>query len=259
MGRTTEPKIIYFDIESTPAQFWGFRLGEQRVGWEQIKKEPVVCVICWAVNDGKVQSATFDVSKYKPDQYDDKSDYELIKKFTEIANGADLLIGHNGKNFDVAFLRSRIIKHHLPDLSPILIDDTYLLTKAIKTMSHALDYLLRKFGLGQKIQHRGLDMWKDVSTKKKKALREMVTYCTGDVEGLRKLYKYVKPYIKSNLNMAMFQGNPDACPSCGQTQRPLIIRKYNQKRQPVLQCPVCHKYPFTRGKSVLKNQKEYNR
>lgn len=209
-----EPVIVYMDIETTLATFWGFRLGDQKVGWEQIKKEPVVCVICWAVNDGKVQSATFDMNLYAPDKYDDKSDYKLIERFIKVANSADILIGHNAKFFDVGVLRGRIMKHRLPDIAPILIDDTYLQTKTHKTMSHKLDYLLHYFGIGSKIKHRGLDMWKDVGMKNKKALQEMKGYCIGDVDGLRKLYKYIYPYIKSNLNFAVFYGKPDICPKC---------------------------------------------
>jgi len=217
-------QIVYFDIETTLAQFYGFRLGEQSVGWEQIKKEPVVCVICWAVNDGKVQSAVFDMSKYNPNAYDDESDLKLISDFVKIANSADLLVAHNSP-FDLGVLGNRIMKHRLPAIAPVLVDDTYFKTKIKKTMSHKLDYLLHYFGIGSKVKHRGLDMWKDVASKNVKALQEMKTYCIGDVEGLRNLYKYVKPYIKSSLSMAVFYGKPDVCPKCG-LHGSLIARGY---------------------------------
>ena len=209
----TKPKIIYLDIETTLAQFWGFRLGEQRISWEQIKKEPQVCVICWAVNDGEIQSATFDMNKYDPTKYDDDADYKLIADFIKVASTADLLIAHNSP-FDLGVLGSRLMKHQLPDLAPTLVDDTYFKTKVRKTMSHKLDYLLRYFNIGKKVEHRGLETWKDVGLKNKKALQELKEYCIGDVDGLRKLYKYITPYIKSNLNLAVFYGKPDICPRC---------------------------------------------
>ena len=223
-----EPVICYMDIETTLATFWGFRLGEQRVEWNQIKKEPVICVICWAINDGKVQSATFDMSKYDPSAYDDNSDYKLIADFVKVAATADLLIAHNSP-FDIGVLGSRLMKHKLPDLAPTLVDDTYFKTKTRKTMSHKLDYLLRYFGIGKKVEHRGLDMWKDVGQKNKRALQEMKNYCMGDVEGLRKLYKYIKPYIKSNLNLAVFYGKPDICPKCSEEES-IIKRGYIRTR-----------------------------
>jgi len=210
---TSEPIIVYLDIETTLAQFWGFHLGDQKVGWEQIKKEPEVCVICWAVNDGKVQSAIFDMGKYDPNAYDDLADYKLISDFVKVANTADLLIAHNS-SFDLGVLGSRLMKHKLPDIAPVLVDDTYFKTKVRKTMSHKLDYLLHYFGIGSKVKHSGYDMWKEVAQKNKKSLEEMRKYCVGDVDGLRKLYKYIKPYIKSNLNLAVFYGKPDICPKC---------------------------------------------
>ena len=209
----TKPKIIYFDVETTLAQFYGWRLGEQRVGWEQIKKEPQVCVICWAVNDEKVQSAVFDLSKYDPTKYDDTADYKLIADFIKVASTADVLIAHNSP-FDLGVLGSRLMKHRLPDIAPTLVDDTYFKTKVRKTMSHKLDYLLHYFGIGGKVKHAGYEMWVAVAQKNKKSLEEMRKYCIGDVEGLRKLYKYITPYIKSNLNLAVFYGKPDICPKC---------------------------------------------
>lgn len=220
------PVVCYFDVETTLATFYGFRLGEQRVEWNQIKKEPVICVICWAINDGKVQSATFDINKYDPSAYDDNSDYKLIADFVKVASTADLLIAHNSP-FDIGVLGSRLMKHRLPDLAPTLVDDTYFKTKTRKTMSHKLDYLLRYFGIGKKVEHRGLDMWKDVGQKNKKALQEMKKYCIGDVEGLRKLYKYITPYIKSNLNLAVFYGMPDICPKCA-GEETIIKRGYHR-------------------------------
>lgn len=227
MDNQKEPVVVFFDIETTLVQMWGWRLGEQKVGWEQIKKEPQVCVICWAVNDGKVQSATFDMSKYDPTKYDDDADKKLVSDFTKVAATADLLVAHNGQHFDLGVLGSRIMKHRLPDIAPTLIDDTYLKTKTRRTLSHTLDYLLRYFGIGQKVNHSGYDMWKAVATKDKKALQEMKKYCMGDVEGLRKLYKYIKPYIKSNLNLSVFYGKPDICPRCS-GEETIIKRGYHR-------------------------------
>jgi len=256
---TKEPVIVYFDIETTLAQFYGWRLGEQKVGWEQIKKEQVVCVICWAINDGKVQSATFDMSKYDPNKYDDNSDYKLINDFIKVASKADLLIAHNS-SFDLGVLGSRLMKHKLPDIAPTLVDDTYFKTKKRKTMSHTLDYLLRYFGIGKKVHHSGYDMWKAVASKDKKALEEMKGYCIGDVEGLRNLYKYLTPYITSNLNLAVFYGKPDICPRCS-GEDTIINHGYNHTKAGKYQryqCTSCGWWGHD-GKNLLKKTTTYNR
>lgn len=256
-----EPAILYFDIETTLGVYWGYELGQQYVGYERIKKEPQVCVICYAVNDGRVQTLKFDLTKYDLDKYDDEADKEMLSKFIAITNSADLLIAHNGKFFDVAFMMGRIMKHQLPTIKPTLMDDTYLLTKFAKTQSHKLDYLLKYFGLGKKKETRGLSMWKDVGMGKKPALKEMADYCVDDVIGLRKLYKYVKPYIKSSLNLSVFYEDADKCPSCGESGTLVLHdkRRYTKsgyRRQ--YKCSNCGDY-VTLGKSDLKKSGWYPR
>jgi len=235
-----EPVILCVDIETTAGIYYGWRLGKQHVDWTRIKKEPVICCICWSINGGKVQSATFDMSKYDINAYDDKSDYEIVKFIINIINSADLVVAHNSP-FDIGFIRNRIVKHRLPDIAPILIDDTYLKMKLVGMQSHKLDYMLRYLGIGEKRKHEGLDMWKKVSNKDKHALSEMVKYCKDDVEGLRELYNYIKPYIKSNLNLAVFYGKPDICPKCS-TEETIIRHGYHTTqtgRFQRYQCTAC--------------------
>lgn len=254
-------RVLYFDFETTLGVYWGYELGKQYVGWQRIKKEPEVCVICYAINEGKVQTLTFDLKKYKLEQYDDEADKKMLEKFVSIANKCHLLVAHNGKFFDVAFLMNRVMKHKLPTLAPILIDDTYLQMKDKKTQSHGLDYLLRYYGIGKKKETRGLPMWIDVGQGKKSALKEMADYCIDDVVGLRDLYKYCKPYNKSALNLAVVNGDPNMCPNCGATG---TLRVHDTKRYTAVgyktqyKCTSCGCYK-TYGSNELKNTKFYPR
>lgn len=266
MTVTPNPRLLFFDIETTPSIFAGYHLGKQHVAHDQILKNPEVMCISWAWDDGKVQHDQFDLKLYDWYEKDDRADYAMIKRWVSMASDADMVIGHNGKFFDVAFLRSRIVKYKLLDFQPTLIDDTYLQSKSIGFLSHKLDYLSDYLGHGRKEEHgHGMEWWISVMRGDDSILKKMIKYCDGDVIKLRSIYKDLKPYIKSNLNRAMWFNRPDACPSCGQSERPLIIRKYNQKGQPILQCPICNKYPFTKGKTGLNKkesghtQSEYNR
>lgn len=259
-----QPKVLFFDIETLPAivAVFGIR-GKQNIGYKQILKRSQVMCISWAWNDGKVNHVSMDLGKYDWHKKDDDSDYETVKRFVEIAQSADLVIGHNAREFDVAYLRSRLVKYKLPDFRPNLIDDTYQSTKSIRFMSHKLDDLSDYLGYEGKASHgSGYEWWIDIMRGSKKVLGEMVKYCDEDVVQLRKIYKDLRPYMKSALNMAVFLERPDACPSCGQSDRPLVIRGYWMKglsKKPKLQCPVCNDYPFTKGKNIITKQKEYNR
>lgn len=211
-----KPKVLYFDIETTPLITANFRLGKQHIGHDQILKRPQVMVICWAWGDSKVQGKIFDLSKYDWYAKDDDADYKLIKDFITVAAQADLIIGHNAKKFDVAVLKSRIIKHKLPVLAPVLVDDTWEMTKNIAFTSHKLDDLGDYLNLGRKKPHgNGYEWWIDIIRGSTKTLNNMMGYCKVDVERLRAIYKTIKPYTKSAVNMSIFTGKPLTCRSCG--------------------------------------------
>lgn len=269
------PKILYFDIETTPDIVATFNIkGKQSLSHKQILKRSVILCISWAWNTDKVQSSHFDLSLYDWYKKDDNSDFELLKKFVTMAQEADLVIGHNAKFFDVAKLRSRLVKYRKElnylDFKPTLIDDTYLSIKDIGFETHKLDDVSDYIGIGGKMPHGdGYEWWIEVMRGDKKILKEMVKYCCVDVEKTRTLYAETKPFTDSSLNMAVFYNRPEACPNplCGQSTRPLIIRGYyttKAGRYPKLQCPVCGKYA-KKGKNMLNKKEtghaasEYNR
>jgi len=265
-----DPRLLFFDIETTPNIVAAFSIqGKQSLSHKQILKRCEVMCISWAWDDGKVQHKTFNLDKYDWYAKDDDADLELVKFFVTLAQDADMVIGQNS-SFDIGKLRSRLVKYKKQlnnlDFKPTLIDDTYYNTKDIYFDSHKLDDVGDYLGFGNKENHGdGYEWWIEVMRGNKKILKEMVVYCDGDVERTRQIYNYIKPFIKSSLNKAVWFNRPDSCPSCGQSERPLIIRKYNQKRQPVMQCPVCNAYPFTKGKSGIGKKTsghpmtEYNR
>lgn len=265
-----EAKILYFDIETLPNIVAAFSIqGKQNISHKQILKRCQVMCISWAWGDGKVQHDVTDMSRYDWYKKDDDADLMLVSNFVEMAQEADMVIGQNS-SFDIGHLRSRLVKYSKElnnlDFRPTLIDDTYYQTKDIYFDSHKLDDVGDYLGYGTKEQHGdGYEWWIDVMRGDTKRLEKMVKYCDVDVKRTRQIYKHVKPFIKSSLNKAVWFNRPDACPSCGQSERPLIIRKYNQKRQPVMQCPVCNAYPFTKGKSGVGKKTtghpmtEYNR
>ena len=204
--------------------FGGFELGKTHLSFENIKKEREVSVFSWAWGDNKVQAEHFNLNKFNLSKYDDDADKELLKKASDLMSTADLVLGHNERAFDIAVMRSRLVKHKLPDFTPVLLDDTYEQTKPIGFPSHKLDYLGKYLGEGRKVEH-GIELWMGILNKDKKALDKQTEYCKGDVELLRKIYKRLKPYTKSTLNLAIFSGNSRNCPHCG-SEETLIQRGY---------------------------------
>jgi len=270
MKKRSNPHILFMDIETTPLIVAAFSIqGKQNISDRQILKRGQVMCISWAWDNKKPQHDIFDLSRYDWMKKDDDADFILVSNFVQMAQEADMVIGQNS-SFDIGKLRSRLVKYGKElnnlDFKPTLIDDTYYSTKEIYFDSHKLNDMGDYLDEGVKVEHgNGYEKWIDVMRGDTKALAEMVTYCDGDVELTRRIYNRTFPYTKTVLNKAVWFNRPDACPKCGQDERPLIIRKYNQKHQPILQCPVCNAYPFTKGKSGIGKKTsghpmtEYNR
>ncbi len=246
-----KPVDLFFDIETSPMLVFAWALGKQDIDYKRIYKERQVLMIGYAIGDGPVEIMTQDYDKYDLHQRDNDADLGLLEQFSVLLAGADRAIGHNAKRFDIAVMRSRLIKHRLPDFNPVLIDDTYAQTKGIGFASHKLDYMTGFLGLEQKKDHP-FEMWLRVVMHEPGAFEEMQTYCKGDVEINRAMYHRLEPYTKSTLNMAVWSGKPKACRHCGSTK--LIRRKYKYTpsgRYAQFQCGQCGKYS-TFGKNDLK-------
>lgn len=253
-----KPNRLYFDIETSPMLVFAWGLGKQEIDYKRIYKERQVLCIGYAFGDDPVQLLTMDYGKYDLHVRDNDADLAMVQKFSGLVEKADQVIGHNARYFDISVLRSRLIKHKLPDFSPVLIDDTYLQTKDIGFASHKLDYLTGFLDLPQKQEHP-YELWLQVVSHVPGAFKRMQEYCKGDVEINRKLYKRLKPYIKSSLNLAVWNGNSQLCPHCG--SKHMVIRKYKYTpvgKYPQYQCMECGHYSSTGGNQV-KRASEYLR
>jgi len=248
-----KPRILFFDIETTPNLAFVWDLGKQYVNYDNLYKERKVSVICYKWSNSKnVESLTMNLNKHNLLSYDDDADKEMLKRFVKVYDQADLTVGHNALKFDIATIRSRLVKHGLTDISPVILDDTYLASINIRFNSHKLDYLSKYLELGRKASN-GFHLWTAVMNGDKQALDQTVSYCKQDVLLTERVYKRVLPYIKTRLNKSIFTEDSRICPSCGQYR--LILHKLsvsaNHAKRIQYRCTNCGKYS-TSGKNQIK-------
>ncbi len=259
MTKLKQPRILYFDIETSPALCYVWGLGKQIVGTQQLKKDRKVISIGYMFEgDKKVTILRMDLKKHKLNKFDDDADKEMLKKFMKVYETADLTVAHNGRRFDKARIRARLVKYGLPDIAPVLFDDSYTMTKSIDFTSHKLDYIGKYLGTGQK-DHIGFEAWVGVMEGSKKALDSMCNYMKTDVIRLRDAYIKLKPYFKSNLNLTVFHGKGDICPGCSSTRinKKAFAFTRTGKYQRYL-CRDCGKR-FQDGKNLIKKSSEFYR
>lgn len=179
-------KVLFYDIETSPNIGWFWRAGyKQNISHEQVIKErAIICVSYkWAGRDD-VFSLTWDKNQ---------SDYFLVEQFAEVLKEADLIVAHNGDNFDIKWLKTRALYHRIPMLPNYKQFDTLKVAKTkLYLNSNKLDYISKFLGFEGKIKTT-IDLWLDIIFKNDKdALDQMVAYCDEDVVQLEKVYNELK-------------------------------------------------------------------
>ena len=246
------PRILYFDIETSPCLAYVWGCGKQFVGIKQLKKERKIISIGYMFeDDSKVKVLKMDITKHKIHRFDDNADKKMLIQFVKIYNSAHLVVAHNGRRFDRARIRARLVKYGLPDLdTSIPFDDSYTMTKEIDFTSHKLDHLGRYLETGQKDQI-DYSVWTKIMEGCKSALTEMCNYMKTDVIRLRAAYRRLKPYAKSKLNLSAFHNQAEMCPCCGSHSfRKDCIRYTNGGQYQSYKCKDCGKR-FQDGRNLI--------
>ena len=144
-----------------------------------------------------------------------RNDIEVIKKWRELMEQADIVIGHNSDQFDNKVMTGRMMVHKLPPVPlPQSVDTKKAIKRVARFDSNKLDDLGETFGIGRKIS-TNIDLWWGCMTGNQKSQKQMVKYNIQDVVLTEKLYLYELPYMTSHPNRANIENRPDACPRCG--------------------------------------------
>ncbi len=254
-----KPKILFFDIETTPNLVFSWGIGKQYLTHDQIFKERKISCIGykWA-GSNTVTCLKMNLKAHSLLQYDDKGDEDILKEFLEVYSKADLAVGHNALRFDIAHIKARLLRHGLPDITPVILDDTYLATATINFNCSKLDYLSKYLTTDRK-QRVGFSLWVDVMMGSATALDKMAAYCKKDVIVLEQLYNKLKPFIKSKLNQSVLLNNPEVCPSCGEAKLSKNgFRRTNAGLYQRFMCYGCGKH-CTNGVGMLVKSKQFKR
>ena len=212
-----------------------------RVGWKLniptdniIEDWKIICISYKWEHEDRVKNLIWDSNQ---------CDKQMLIDFIKIANSADELIAHNGDRFDIKKIRTRCIFHRIPMFPKYRTLDTLKKAKSgFNFNSNRLDYIAKFLGVGAKVEHEGFDMWVKCLKGDKKALKEMVYYCDGDIVVLEDVFLVLQNYIKQNTHTGTYNGKLKAsCPNCGSEDVGLLKNNFTAlgtiKRQ--LECNTC--------------------
>jgi DNA polymerase III epsilon subunit-like protein len=250
------PKILLLDIETSPLlvfvyqkQVWKANIQHDKV----VSDWFILTFSCKWLGDDTIIS-----DKLTSTEAINEDDSRLIRKLWYILSDADIVIAHNGDNFDIPNINSRFVLNGLGPTTYYKQIDTLKIAQRNFGFTHNnLDALAGVFGIPAKIETT-FELWKRCISGDSKALGEMEFYNRHDVEILEQVYLRLRPWIKSHANLSLYTNSMEKeCPHCGSKKLELIPDKYyytHTGRYPLSRCLNCGATPRDR-KSTLPKEK----
>lgn len=242
------PKVLIFDIETSPIKAYVWKLWKTDVHPEQIISD-WFC-IAWSAKwlySNKVMGEVL-----TPEEVLNEDDTRIMKSLWKLINEADILVSHNGNRFDIPRINSRFIINGLSPTRPYFSVDTCQIAKRqFGFSSNKLNALAEYFGLPTKLD-TSFELWEKCLKGDPKALKYMLKYNKRDVTVLEEIYLKLRPWIKNHPNMGNLEGETCACANCGDTNLTLLENKYyytSVGKYPLYKCEKCG--AITRGRSSV--------
>jgi DNA polymerase elongation subunit (family B) len=152
MSKPKSPKILFYDIETSPNlgyvwQKWETDVIQFHTEWE------ILSFAYKFQGDKSVKCVT-------RKDFLDKTDKSLVKKLQEVMDSADIIVAHNGDQFDIKKSTARMIFHGLGPTKIIKSIDTKKIAKKYFAFnSNSLNDLGEYLGLGKKVKTGGFELW----------------------------------------------------------------------------------------------------
>jgi hypothetical protein len=210
------PKITLFDIETSPIPVWAWRLGKQYIGPKNVINDRTI--ICWSAKE--LMSSKTISSVRTPEEMISGDDSRVVRELWDMMDSSDILIAHNGKNFDIPIANARFVQNGIagPPSSYQVIDTLLEARKHFQFLSNTQDFLTKMLVLPNKLE-TNFELWLRCMRGEQEALTEMDTYCQRDVCGMEEVYLKLRPWMKSHPNVALYYDEEDVtrCTKCGNT------------------------------------------
>jgi len=210
------PKVLIFDIETSPILGYVWRLWDQNVALNQIHSD--WHVLSWSAKwlDSPASQIMYMDQRFEKNIENDKG---ILRELWKLLDEADIVITQNGKSFDQKKINARFIIHGFQPPSTFKHIDTKLLAqKHFGFTSNKLEYMTDKLCTKyKKLKHAkfsGFELWKECLAGNVAAWNEMEKYNKHDVLSLEELYKKLVPWDDA-INFSLYTDEPAHVCKCG--------------------------------------------
>lgn len=225
-------KILLFDIETFPnlAYVWG-KYDQNVLGYVSEWK---IASFAWKwLENSKVNCLTARVL----------SERTLVENLHSLFDEADVLVAHNGDEFDIKKVHAKFLEYGLTPPSPSKSIDTKKVAKAyFEFNGNGLDDICKLLKIGGKKHTGGFDLWLKCMAGEKKSWKVMEEYNKQDVVLLEKIYLKMLPWIKNHPSQVFDKPN-GGCTACGSERlRNQGVHRTNMSTYRRFKCLDCGKY-----------------
>ncbi len=207
-------KTVYLDIETAPSTGYYFDKWKENNIVATIENWYILSYAYKVEGEKTIHCRALpDYPGYKKDKTNDRA---LLVDLLGLMNDADIIIAHNGDRFDIRKINARILVHNLGIPSPYKTVDTLKVArKYFMFDSNRLDEVSRYLGVGGKLPHLGIKMWKDCMAGDMKMWKMMKEYNKQDIVLLENLYHRVRGWMTNHPNVNLVDAKRGSCPTCG--------------------------------------------
>jgi hypothetical protein len=185
-----KPRILVVDIETAPAELWGWGMFKQNFGVEQVKKAPYILCI------GAKWVGQKDIFMFSQWEHGTQG---MLGSILELIEEADAVVSKNGIKFDIPWIRTELLLHKMRPLPALThIDLEKAARYYFRFLSNKLDWIGQYLGEGAKVEHEGFKLWRKVMEGDPYARRRMLRYCAGDIKLTERCYIRMRPHIENH-------------------------------------------------------------
>ena len=208
-------KILIFDIETAPGLGDIWHCWKANIGVKQLRDRGFI--MSWAAKFLDEDYVYYDSCR----SFGKAEEKRILETFKEVIEKADVVVAHNGDNFDMKWIRAQMLYHNMEPVPPIKQVDTLKIAKQqFRFMHNRLEYLANFLGCTPKDQHKefpGHELWSECLAGNQKAWDEMIKYNIQDVITLEEIYLKLRPWTKGGALAPNLGINDEGhvCPKCG--------------------------------------------
>lgn len=185
-------KVLLLDIETAPNIAYVWELWSKNMSIPTAQLIDSRYVLCWAakwVGQDKIMFRSIEEDGEK----------HMLRRIHKLLDQADVVVHYNGKRFDIPALNKEFLIHGFaPPANYKQIDLLTFTRSRFKFASNKLDYVAKTLGVGQKIRHKGFELWIECMAHDEEAWAEMEKYNRQDIVILEGVYKKMLPWVKAN-------------------------------------------------------------